>query len=409
MKPNLILKTIALALTVSACGNNAANLNSYPQGLNPPAPPSGQLQNIQPQTTGFNPPEIAPLDNSGPGIESPTYPMTVPVVYPMVEEVPCCVVACTTCTRHRRVRITHHDWSSDDTHSSSTHHSDHSNSSVTDRDQLPPSITPVTPPPQPNTDPNPPANTTQTQTADTKPNDDLQQVVDTVDQNPPPTQPVVSDEKPDQITVVPDTTPVNDARDSAINASNQADVKFSTQNLYFAWNKADLEESLRDPPAGAARGQTSTFKQVLKTARLFAKVQDKIKTITVVGQADKSGGEAYNRKLSVQRAVRVGSIMTDPDAYTGLESLVKPLAPRKVFVNGLGEPDTSSCGTEEKCPQDRRVWFFIDLIDELDPAEKNELMKKLNDSMVGIWGTEITTVPNPPAKQVRTRSRRRGH
>ncbi len=420
MKPNLISKTespnifiksfLGLAIliwTVTACGNNAAKTSQIQPEYLQSTPNPEQFQNQIAPYSGYNPPYIAPLVNSVPVTPMGLTPMTVPMFFPMFQESPCCAVMCRTCVSHRTTVVTHHDWDSDDTHSNTSHHSDDSNPTVNDRDQLPPSITPVTPPPAPVTDSNPPADPTQTAAVDTKPNDDVQQVVDTVDQTPPPPQPVVSDENPDQITVIPDTAPVNDARDAAIDASNQADVKFSTQNLYFAWNKADLEETLRAPPAGAAGGETSTFKQVLKTARLFAKVQDKIKTITVVGQADKSGGEAYNRKLSVKRAVRVASIMTDPDAYTGLESLVKPLAPRKVFVNGLGEPDTSSCGTEEKCPQDRRVWFFIDLLDELDPTEKNDLMKKLNDSMVSIWGTEITTVPNPPAKRTRTRSRRR--
>ncbi|NDG84475.1 MAG: hypothetical protein EBX52_05470 [Proteobacteria bacterium] len=241
----------------------------------------------------------------------------------------------------------------------------------------------------------------------------MQQVIDNVDDKPVPAQARVSDDTQSQVQEVPSTDSPKDARDQAIAAFDQAEVRFSTQNLYFATGKADLSVS-KKTPAGAKGGETTTLKQVIKTGRLFATVQDKIKSITIVGQADKVGKDVDNLVLSGKRAKRVAAVMTDPDSYKGLESTglsIKPLEAHKVFVNGIGEPDASSCKdgagrAVENCPDDRRVWFFIDLVDSMSPEEKSKLMSDLNKMMTEIWGTELQTVPDKPKTSTNTKKKR---
>lgn len=241
----------------------------------------------------------------------------------------------------------------------------------------------------------------------------LHTAVDHVDAEPVPQQTTLSDDPRSQVKEVPGDSP-KDVRVQAGRAFDQAEVRFSTQALYFATGKADLDVS-KKKPAGSTE-ETTTLNQVIKTGRLFALLQDKIKTITIVGQADKVGSDESNLILSGKRAKRVAAVMTDPDSYKGLEGTgisIKPLEGRKVFFNGIGEPDASSCTDPssgkpvENCPQDRRVWFFVDLVENLAPEERTKLMKELNTMMIGIWGTDLQTQPDKPRGSTVTRKKNR--
>ena len=138
------------------------------------------------------------------------------------------------------------------------------------------------------------------------------------------------------------------------------EIHLSDETLGFGFNSAQVAANKSD--------------KVTQTAKLLLQYNEAIKNVTIVGQADKAGKQAYNQILSGERASAVKALLLQG----GLDA-------SKINAYGIGEVTKSTCGTAQTCAADRIVAIKLNLADLLSPIDRAAVKQKLNDGLAAIW------------------------
>ncbi len=138
------------------------------------------------------------------------------------------------------------------------------------------------------------------------------------------------------------------------------EIHLSDETLGFGFNSAQVAANKSD--------------KVTQTAKLLLQYNEAIKNVTIVGQADKAGKQAYNQILSGERASAVKELLLQG----GLDA-------SKINAYGIGEVPKSTCGTAQTCAADRIVAIKLNLADMLSPIDRAAVKQKLNDGLAAIW------------------------